>query len=409
MRRTTISHSKGRAAWIAAALVAAATPLSAQDTTAVAQDTTAVAAQDTAAVAPQGQRIHVVRGGETLWTLAGQYFGDPLLWPQIYRLNTLVVEDPHWIFPGEELRLVPPDTVRINPNQQLPVGDSILIPSDSLDLPVTGDTELENQVTEAPPPPPPPPPSGLRPTVFSKRGESRRRGLTVVRTPPRRPTGRLRFYAAGFLTEGESFPWADVLGAVDQNILRTLRATSSATVYEQVSIKAPNNATYQVGDSLVLHRLSRAVSGWGRIVVPTGIARVVAVDGRDVRAEIEMQWERVADGQVALPVEPFRDRTGAEAVPIENGMRGTVISIRDLHPVAGMYDVIFVDRGRADGIVPGDVFEVIEEQEGEFPARQVAVLEVAHVREHSAAAFIDHLEGVGVQPGAVVRLIRKMS
>ncbi len=401
MRRMTISRFKGAGALIAAAVLAAAAPLSAQDTTAVVQDTT-VAVQDTTVVVQQ-QRVHMVREGETLWTLAEFYLGDPFLWPEIYRINTLVVEDPHWIFPGEELRLVPPD-----PEQQLQVGDSVLIPvADSLELPIVGDPELQNQITEAQPPPPPP--SRALPTVFQKRGEDTRRGLTVVRNPVRRAPGRLRFYSAGYLTEREDFPWAEVLGAVGQSTLTTLRATSSATVYERVSIHAPENATYHVGDSLVLSRLSRQIPDWGRIVVPTAIARVVQVSGREVEARIEMQFERVADGQVALPLEPFRDRGGVGPVPIENGMRGSIIAVRNLHPLAGLLEVVFIDRGRRDGIVPGDVFEVIVEDEGsDFPARSVGTLLVVHVRQRSASVMIMALEGVDVRPGAIVRLIRKM-
>src|SRR5919204_7065753 len=57
-------------------------------------------AQDTTQV-----RTHTVVRGDNLWDLAQRYLGNPFLWPEIYRLNRDVVEDPHWIFPGEVLRI----------------------------------------------------------------------------------------------------------------------------------------------------------------------------------------------------------------------------------------------------------------------------------------------------------------
>jgi len=103
MRRTTISRFDRAVLLALAALPLMWRVLPAQDTTQAAQQ------QDTAqaAAAFQGQvpSSHTVSRGETLWSISQMYFNDPLLWPEIYRLNTTVIEDPHWIYPGEVLNL----------------------------------------------------------------------------------------------------------------------------------------------------------------------------------------------------------------------------------------------------------------------------------------------------------------
>ena len=48
---------------------------------------------------------HTVKKGDTLWDISRTYLGDPFLWPQIYKLNTDLVKDPHWIYPDQVLRL----------------------------------------------------------------------------------------------------------------------------------------------------------------------------------------------------------------------------------------------------------------------------------------------------------------
>jgi hypothetical protein len=52
--------------------------------------------------------IHLVRHGDTLWDLSDTYYGNPWQWPRIWSMNPQV-ENPHWIYPGDQLRMQPGD------------------------------------------------------------------------------------------------------------------------------------------------------------------------------------------------------------------------------------------------------------------------------------------------------------
>src|SRR5690242_10212725 len=133
-------------------------PLFAQDTTAAKPQTQ----QDTSGKLQTQQdtsgkpQTHTVVKGDNLWTLSQKYLGNPFLWPELYRLNRDVVEDPHWIYPGEIIRLRSADvTVAVVPEKT----DSL--PGGKLPA-MTTDSTLPTQPPVAAPPIPqaPPVPSG---------------------------------------------------------------------------------------------------------------------------------------------------------------------------------------------------------------------------------------------------------
>lgn len=52
---------------------------------------------------------HTVRRGDTLWAVSGQYFKNPYNWPKLWAQNPQIL-NPHWIYPGDRLRLRVNDT-----------------------------------------------------------------------------------------------------------------------------------------------------------------------------------------------------------------------------------------------------------------------------------------------------------
>jgi len=260
-------------------------------------------------------------------------------------------------------------------------------------------------------PPPPPPPGAEVPTVFARSGASRSIFSGRIITAEYRAVIPATFYGAGFLTEADRLPWAAITGAAGRPALENLSSVS-ARVFEAVEIRTPEGTSYHIGDSLLLARQGREIPDWGQVIEPTAIARVREVSGRRVVADILSQWSRVSGGQVAMPVEPFRTPAGTPPVAVENGMSGVIITPRDLQPLTGVRQVVFINLGRADGVTLGDIFEVLRpnppEASPETPLQQLALLQIVHVRQRSASGLLIQMTDVGFGPGSPVRLIRKM-
>ena len=426
MRRTTICRSSRTVLLALAALPLVWRVLPAQDTS------QAVQQQDTtqAAAAFQGQlpTSHTVARGETLWSIAQMYFSDPLLWPEIYRLNTAVIEDPHWIYPGEVLNLAELMTVAQGSDTAVAArrdttsaaADTVrAAPGDTAVAVIPTDTAMIDSMpadttfaVEAPPPAV----VETYETIFDRRRSNRQQVQDVLRAytdQPYRPVRPGEYYGAGFLSEGENLPWGSVVGNTATSAITRLSTSTTAITYEEIAISPPHNASYHVGDSVLIARIDRVLQTgrWGEVVVPVGIARVTAVEKEQLLARVIGQYDRVHDGQLAMPLEPFRDPGQVRPTAVEKGMVGKLIEPRDVHPIAGAQQYFFIDKGRSEGVALGDVFEAYKpagEYLGGASEEVRAVLMIVHTREHSSTGLLIQITHPGLENGLPVRLIKKM-
>jgi LysM domain len=370
---------------------------------------------------------HEVRPGDTLWDLSRQYFGDPFLWPEIYRLNTNVVEDPHWIYPGEVLRLqggpdvaaVPSEDTPVPPEPGAPVSaeagpDSGMagVPADSnMAEPGLAEAQVgELQDTE------PERDADDLSALFGHQQRTVQTGIEGGISRLYRPIREDEFYSSGFLSEEQKLPFGQLLGSVTPQQISTSSPHKGARIYSEVGIRPPAGAKYEVGDTLLIVRIDREINDWGLVLVPTGLVRVTDVSGPEDIGVVVQQYAQILNNQFLLPAEKFPDPGSVRSVPISDGVQGHVIQSRDLQQLKGPLDVLFIDRGRKDGVNLGDIFEVrsskryVEAPQGEAETvdEVMALVQVVHVGEQSSSVRIAKLIQPNIRPGAGVHQVAKL-
>jgi hypothetical protein len=336
---------------------------------------------------------HTVKAGDTLWDLAKQYLGDPFLWPEIYRLNTLVVEDPHWIYPGEVLRLAPSEKATAVPQTEAPApvaADTIpAAPGEArpglAEVPAEPAAPAEQAAPEAEP-------SGAEHLFPPSRGQARI-ALTAGEAPALPPLRRNDFYSSGFLTENDPLPFGRVHGPITPSQIPTNEPRSTTTLYTKIAVDPPEGATYQVGDSLLLASVRTRLEGYGRVVEPRGLARVIEISEGTPIAEVIAVYGEILPAEATLPAEKFADPGAVEPVPVADGVAASVIGWPGRRELKGAGVVLFLDKGKTDGVAAGDVFEVRRvpgrHSDGSVTTAEVmARLQVVHVRDHSATTRV---------------------
>jgi hypothetical protein len=360
----------------------------------------------TAAQAAQGQPMaappatHTVQKGETLWGLARQFLGDPLLWAEIYRLNTDVVEDPHWIFPGEELRFAAPEPVAAVP--------AAAAPAPSVEnIAVTPDPDSARGVRRAPAPAP----VADSPTIFASR-PAPSQDLATIEMRDERAYRAVRvgeYYASGFITDRRALPTGTLVGPVERAAIRRLTTRNSAALYSTVWVTAPAGGVYARGDLLLIYAVDQVLPGYGDLIKPLGLLQVLteASGGRSGTARVTALYTSVSDGDLLTRVAPFRFDNSARAQPVDSGVVGRVIATRSGRELTSTQDVLYIDRGADDGLRLGDVFR-INSAPGADPVRVQAEALVVHTDPKTATLLVIQVTQPDIRAGATARQIRRM-
>ena len=305
-------------------------------------------------------RSHTVKRGDTLWDLARLYLGDPFLWPEIYRLNTAVIDDPHWIYPGEVLRLPAPGSTPVVAEGPKPPRER----------------ERERERDPNPAPAEPPVPTGPEPlpgdfdgpTVFPK-PRQQQAIKQRVRTAAPEPAVRLgEFQSAPFVDRrGGPRGAGKILKVVNLSVTISGRDPKARLqLHDDILIAPPAGSAAAEGERYVSYSVGPYVQDLGQVVIPTGIIEVTRAprSGEAAVAQVTRMFGEIQSDQRLMPYDSTALQVFGTPRPVPASGWSSVKLIPNSAILPTVQDFLVVDVSSKDGIKIGDEFMLFEPRRG---------------------------------------------
>lgn len=335
--------------------------------------------------------VHTVRPGDTLWDLAARFLADPLRWRTIFELNPAVVEDPHWIYPGEELR-IPGAVARVD---RVPAGRA----GEDRETRGAADDERGKFPTG----------SVFRRTPDAGPGLS---ALSLDQRPPLAAVTSDDFHRAPLLVgPGELGSEGVTVRVLEENPL-DLRMPTAARKHVDVLI-ALGGLEPAVGDSLKAVRRAREEGVHGHVVIAKALLEVNRLWADSARATVVKMYGDYAIGDPVVAVAPYDLDPAARPEPVDAGVTGGVIGFEVPQVLLGPGEFLFLDVGAERGVQVGDEFAVFSRAERDGAnaalADALAVVRIVQVAERTSTGRVISIRDPGMRSNDPVRLIRRLS
>jgi hypothetical protein len=254
---------------------------------------------------------HVVRRGDTLWGICDYYYKNPYQWPRVWSYNAQI-RNPNWIYPGDQVRL-----------------------KDGAGL--TGPA-ANNGAGGA---------GGGGGTGAGSNGSDRRSPVDRRRQVP---SDTVFLRDEGWVRDDSDDVWGNLSGAaVDKMFLSD---------NDEVYITLQKGHEVHLGQELQIFR-PRTTAAAGSIVQILGTARIDQYDPQDrvARAKIVESLDVMERGALVGPlarkfqiVPPHRNEVDVQA---------HVLASLHPHVFYGQNQVVFIDKGDAAGLKPGNRLFVV--------------------------------------------------
>jgi hypothetical protein len=326
---------------------------------------------------------YTIRPGDTLWDLSGRFLNNPWYWPKVWSYNPEIT-NPHWIEPGNVLKFYP--GAEEAPGRVEPAPPGVVVsPEEPAEPTLEPPRELED-FSRA---------NMKEPVPVEDQDEVNVAGpYKVGYVAPR----AVMIRRETFVTPREVEEAGTLVAAFEEKVM----LSSLDRAYAHFKGPAPA----RIGEAYLIFRTARAVRhpftnellGYQTTIL--GTAKVVAVDAKAATLIIGQTLEPIERGDLLGPWTEKLVRPVARR-PNTKELKGHIVGAQvDVMTQLGEQHLVFVDKGKADGVEEGNIFRVVRSGdplglEGEaltddprLPTEIMGDLLVVDVKDHVSTALV---------------------
>ncbi|MCX7943679.1 MAG: LysM peptidoglycan-binding domain-containing protein [Deltaproteobacteria bacterium] len=285
-------------------------------------------------ISTPSEEKYIIQPGDTLWDISSRLLNSPWYWPKLWSYNPYI-SNPHWIYPGNELRLTPGgeemptlvetyEPIEEKEPKELSEVSMGTVEGVGIDVP----EELEGAV--------------------SMTGKI----VSATNFPPfiRRDT---------FVSKKELEYAGRIISSFEEKFM--------LSTYDSVYVKFANISEIKVNDRFMIFDKPKPIKHpkkkdliVGYVIEIIGGLKIVKVDEDIATGQIFTSYSDIQRGMYVLPWQEDNIRR-IKARPPQVDSKGYIVyTTVDDRSMSGEHHLVVIDKGRDDGIFEGNVFFVVK-------------------------------------------------
>jgi len=296
---------------------------------------------------------YVIKKGDTLWDISQAELGDYYLWPNIWKENP-EISNPDLIYPEQMIRI---PIYLLQRQVQLPAPEEPELGREGAESEIAREEGMEI----------PPPEAETGPAVEEETREGYLVDKAVVMlsgyiSPTIPAIGKI----IGTPTE------RSIVGKMDYVYIQTQEEEPLGKKY--YSFRSTGRVKHPNGTDL------------GFLIEITGVVEVVGSEAGYTKAVVKESFD---DINVGDPLQEFVDveppmKTKSPRTP---DIHGFIVATRDFRTINAEMDIVYIDKGAADGVDIGDLFFITS---GKPPEIEIGQMIVLLTKDTTATAIITY-------------------